>query len=122
MRLVLIISLCITLLLTAGVHAQETCREGDRRECGLIEGVCEPGRSICKDGKWVECKGSVGPSETDICGNRVDDNCDGTIDENCFPWVSLVFVGMGILFIGVGLYYMQRERGERFIPESLGKD
>ena len=121
MKFVLILLLVI--LVSVAVHAQETCNEGDRRVCGTDTGVCESGRVVCKDGKWVECVGCKGPiSEIDICGNRIDDNCDGEVDENCFPWISLVFLGMGFLFIGIGLYYMQKEKGERFIPETLGKD
>ncbi len=105
------------------VSAQEGCEEGARRICGSDVGVCETGRSICKDGKWGECKDNKKPtSYKDECGNSLDDDCDGETDENCFPWVSLVLVGMGFLFIGLGLLYMQRGKGEGMISEGLAKD
>lgn len=125
MKLALIVSLCIMLLLTVSVHAQEEscCDEGDRRECGPDVGACRPGRSICKSGNWVECVGSEGPlSPNDICGNGIDDNCDGEVDENCFPWISFILVGIGIFFVGVGLHYIQKEKGERIISEGIAKD
>ena len=127
MKLALIVSLCIMLILTAAVaHAQEEppcCEEGERRVCGVDTGVCQSGRAVCKNGEWVECKGLQGPaSETDICGNGIDDNCNGEVDENCFPWLSFILVGLGIFFIGIGLYYMQKERGGRIISEGLAKD
>lgn len=129
MRLALIVSLCIMLILTASaVHAQDQgeppcCEEGERRLCGTDTGVCETGRAVCKDGEWVECKGLRGPvSEADICGNGIDDNCNGEVDENCFPWLSFILVGLGIFFIGIGLYYMQKGQGGRIISEDLAKD
>lgn len=116
------ISLALLMMLPP-VHAQPYCKEGDRRICGSDVGVCEAGRSLCKDGLWQECTGSRGPdSYVDVCGNGLDDNCDGQTDENCFPWTSFVLVGMGLLFIGIGLYYMQRGKGERMASEGLAKD
>ncbi len=127
MKLALVVSLCIMLILTASVvHAQEElyCEEGERRLCGIDTGVCESGRAVCKNGEWVECKGLKKPvSEADICGNGIDDNCNGEVDENCFPWLSFILVGLGIFFIGIGLYYMQKDRGGgRIISEDLAKD
>jgi len=29
------------------------------------------------------CTGEVLPNATEICGNRIDDNCNGMVDENC---------------------------------------
>ena len=122
MRFILI-TFCIIFLLMQTDHAQNFCEEGERRVCGTDIGVCESGRAVCKDGQWVECVGSKGPiSENDVCGNGIDDNCNGEVDENCFPWVSFILVGLGILFIGIGLHYMQKEKGERIIRERLGKD
>ena len=122
MRSVLALSLCVILLLTVTASAQD-CSEGERRECGSDIGICKPGRSICKDGEWVECVGSEGPiSETEVCGNGLDDNCDGEVDEGCFPWMSFILVGLGILFIGIGLHYMHKERGERIITKGLADD
>ncbi len=123
MRLAFFVLLCMIIFFTFNVQAQEVCNEGDRRRCGTDVGVCETGIAVCKGGKWVECVGCKGPiSEIDICGNGIDDDCDGEVDEGCFPWISLILVGLGILFIGIGLYYMQKGKGERILREGLGKD
>lgn len=122
MRGVFSVLACL-LVLSAVAAGEEYCNEGERRVCGTDTGVCETGRSICINGIWVDCEGGKGPdSLTEKCGNGLDDNCDGTIDEGCFPWFSMVLLGMGLLFIGIGLYYMQRGRGERVISEGLAKD
>jgi len=119
---VLILMVLVSVYTLQTVHAQEVCKEGDRRVCGIYVGICEPGRSLCKDGKWGDCEGMAGPKESDICGNGLDDNCDGAIDEGCFPWTSLVLIGTGMLFIGIGMYYMERGKGERMLREGVGKD
>jgi len=120
------ISICIMLLILGNLshtaHAQETCREGDRRVCGSNVGVCEAGRSTCKEGRWTACEGGTGPMPNEVCGNSLDDDCNGQVDENCFPWLSLILVGMGMLFIGMGLYYMQKGKGERMLRERVSKD
>jgi len=123
MRPFFLFLVCALVALATIAYAQEPCVEGTRRECGSDTGVCKTGIAVCRDGKWVECVGCRGQiSDVDICGNGVDDNCNGEVDENCFLWLSLILMGTGFLFIGVGLYYMHREKGERFMPESLGKD
>ncbi len=98
------------------------CTEGERRMCGWNEGVCQSGRSVCQAGNWTECAGGIKPKEAEICGNGIDDDCNGAIDENCFPWLSLVLVGTGIFFIGIGMIYMQKGKGERMIREGVSRD
>ena len=62
MKLVFFMVLFMILIFSATAIAQgPLCTEGDRRMCGSDIGICEPGRSICKGGQWVECIGSVGP-------------------------------------------------------------
>jgi len=111
------------IVLSSAVSADgPACNEGDRRVCGSDVGVCEAGRSTCKDGVWGACEGGRGPMPNEVCGNSLDDDCNGQVDENCFPWLSLVLVGMGMLFIGIGLYYMQKGKGERMLRERVSKD
>jgi tellurite resistance protein TehA-like permease len=110
------------LILSVTVSAQE-CKEGERRVCGSDIGVCESGRSTCRDGKWDECTGSKGPeSDTEICYNGLDDDCNGQADENCFPWIAFLLIGIGLLFLCLGLHYMNKGKDGKIISESLAKD
>lgn len=44
-------------------------------------GICRPGIAQCSYGKYI-CTGAVAPNPLgEICGNGLDDNCDGTVDE-----------------------------------------
>jgi len=47
-------------------------------------GACKDGVIICNEqGKWdYICKNEVKPV-TEICGNGIDDNCNGHVDEDC---------------------------------------
>ena len=55
------------------------CTHGKMKECGPHLGVCEPGRSLCINGVWSDCKDAHGPFD-EVC-NTLDDDCDGTIDD-----------------------------------------
>ena len=47
-------------------------------------GICVGRNQTCSaTGQLGECLGGVQPNATDICGNTLDDNCDGTVDEGC---------------------------------------
>jgi hypothetical protein len=52
------------------------------RSCGSSVGACKPGIQTCTAGAWGTCTGGVGPV-SEICGNGIDDNCDGRVDEGC---------------------------------------
>jgi hypothetical protein len=52
------------------------------RGCGKSNiGVCTLGTEACRGGVWVGCS-AVLPSE-EVCGNGVDDDCDGSADDGC---------------------------------------
>lgn len=57
------------------------CYEGPSYAVGV--GVCTEGRQSCESGEWSSCAGSVLPSGEEICGNALDDDCDGTAEEDC---------------------------------------
>ena len=43
---------------------------------------CKTGVQKCVNGKWSTCSGHVVP-KGEICGNKIDDDCDGLADDNC---------------------------------------
>src|ERR1044071_9138291 len=51
------------------------CTDGDTAPCGIEEGACELGLSVCFESKWSPCEGNIGP-EPEAC-NDIDDHCDG---------------------------------------------
>jgi hypothetical protein len=77
--LIILISGCVT---DTGPEEPKECEEGENVSCGIDVGVCKSGTRTCINGSFSECIGSVGPV-TEICFNRLDDDCDGTIDEDC---------------------------------------
>jgi hypothetical protein len=58
------------------------CREGETRPCGINRGLCRQGAQTCRNGRWSDCAGGVGP-KNEVCGNGQDENCDGNVDEGC---------------------------------------
>ncbi|MBI2896205.1 MAG: hypothetical protein HYY06_21785 [Deltaproteobacteria bacterium] len=47
-------------------------------------GECRAGRRGCVDGRWAVTLQDRTPNAGEICGNGLDDNCDGEFDENRF--------------------------------------
>ncbi len=68
------------------------CVNGSKRSCysfgqGLQDptigkGLCKAGSQVCKGGKWTTCVGAVLPTK-EVCGNQIDEDCDGTPDNQC---------------------------------------
>lgn len=63
------------------------CTEGQERECYTGDaktknvGACRPGKQSCKNDKtWGPCEGEVLPKPKEVCGNLVDDDCNGKSD------------------------------------------
>ncbi len=45
-------------------------------------GVCHPGARTCRAGVFAPCVGELLP-RPEICGNGLDDDCDGVVDNGC---------------------------------------
>jgi hypothetical protein len=64
------------------------CEDGDIRPCytgpagSAGYGQCATGTQICSSGTFGVCTGEVLP-ETEVCGDAIDNDCDGTTDEGC---------------------------------------
>jgi len=59
---------------------QRSCYDGPAGTAGV--GTCTAGTQTCtNDGLWGACEGQVLPG-SEICGNSLDDNCNGTADED----------------------------------------
>ena len=83
------------------------CEIGTTKPCGSNIGACEAGERICTGGVWEDvCMGGNGPVD-EICGNSLDDDCNGEVDD-CyfeFPIPGWVLVALGgLLLIGAWVY------------------
>lgn len=58
------------------------CTTGQTMSCGTDVGACVAGTRTCSGGNWGSCIGYVNPV-SEICGNNIDDDCDGLTDETC---------------------------------------
>ncbi len=59
------------------------CAEGNVRNCGIDAGICEAGTQTCYLKEWTECRGDYNPGLEEVCGNGLDDDCDGRREEGC---------------------------------------
>ena len=60
------------------------CNNGDTQPCGTDVGICRNKKKTCAGGTWGPCTWEQGPNPSgEICGNGLDDNCNGETDENC---------------------------------------
>lgn len=51
------------------------------RGCPAGMGACAPGVRECNAGKWSECRAEQQKQAEDICGDAIDNDCDGETDE-----------------------------------------
>ncbi len=60
------------------------CTSGEERSCGVSSvGMCTYGKQICVHNQWEDCQGNVDPLPAELCGDSVDNNCNGQVDEGC---------------------------------------
>jgi hypothetical protein len=86
--------------------ATQPCFAGDPANAGV--GACALGAQTCVSlpdselglGEWDECLGSIAPSD-ELCGDGVDNDCDGETDEGCAcPAPTVVIDGLDPLACG----------------------
>ncbi len=60
-----------------------SCTDGATRSCGTDVGACSPGMQTCTGGVWeTTCTGEI-PPQAEICGDGIDNDCNGITDDNC---------------------------------------
>ncbi|MCB9642230.1 MAG: SH3 domain-containing protein [Myxococcales bacterium] len=71
-----------------GCGTTTTCNNGETRPCysGAAAtkdvGACRVGTQTCQFSQWGACQGEVVPTQ-EVCGNNIDDDCNGQVDDNC---------------------------------------
>ena len=83
-----------------------SCYAGERSEIGV--GICRSGTRICgSSGSFGTCEGETTPLSEwpDLCGNGIDDDCDGIVDNGCDRLVDnpTIFTGRGSFTIPAGV-------------------
>lgn len=65
------------------------CNPGDYVECYTGDpatngvGECQSGIRTCAGGSWSDCVGQVLPLPEEICGDSLDNDCDGVVNNDC---------------------------------------
>jgi hypothetical protein len=60
------------------------CTEGEERPC---DSLCGPAVERCEEGSWGDCLYLEG--EPEICGDLMDQDCDGVSDEGCQSCIGM---------------------------------
>ncbi len=63
--------------------------DGTTLVCNVTPG--EPGEEICGDGVDNDCDGVVDEGELEVCGDGIDNDCDGETDESGSAWGEVFF-------------------------------
>ncbi len=75
--------LVVTMLFISGcVTEKKICNESETKKCGVGVGVCKQGVQTCTNNQWSDCADQIQPTR-ELCGDNLDNNCDGNIDESC---------------------------------------
>ncbi|MCA9542051.1 MAG: hypothetical protein KC620_24310, partial [Myxococcales bacterium] len=72
----------------------EDCVEGER--CAVGVGLCRNDGFMRRQGRRLVCDVRAGTPVDEVCGNRLDDDCDGTTDEGFDTLGDACTVGLGI--------------------------
>lgn len=59
-----------------------SCVNGKTQSCGVDTGACQAGTQTCTGGTWGACVGEI-KAIAEACGDKIDNDCDGSVDENC---------------------------------------
>jgi len=63
-------------------------------------GACKAGAKFCFNGSLTTCLGEFLPKPKEVCGNQLDDNCNGYLEETC-PWAFGFDKASGTLYDNV---------------------
>jgi hypothetical protein len=62
------------------------CNNTDTQPCGSDAGICKNRKKTCSGGLWGPCEWEQGPNPGgEVCGNNLDDDCNGEVDDQCIP-------------------------------------
>ena len=70
---------------SASGRTGQPCYAGPIATLGV--GACRGGTRDCTAGSWGACADQVVPVQ-EICGNAIDDDCDGVVDDGCVRCVA----------------------------------